>query len=86
LHRYYGTNCLTDGSFWIGRAVGDPLGLPGANQPLRFRIVHVMEFDDTGKIMRENVWLDHRSITAQLTDHSAGNDTIECHKKEGPSG
>ena len=82
LHRYYGTNCLTDESLWIGRAVGDPLGLPGANRPLRFRILHVMEFDDTGKITRENVWLDHPSITAQLTDQSAGTDTTERHQQE----
>jgi hypothetical protein len=66
LHRYYGQNCLTDESLWIGRAVGAPLGIPGHNRPLRFRILHVMEFDDHGLITRENVWLDHSAITAQL--------------------
>ncbi len=27
-----------------------------------------MEFDDDGLITRENVWLDHPAITAQLAD------------------
>jgi hypothetical protein len=27
-----------------------------------------MQFDDTGLITRENVWLDYPAITAQLTD------------------
>jgi hypothetical protein len=27
-----------------------------------------MQFDDTGLIPRENVWLDYPTITAQLTD------------------
>ncbi len=27
-----------------------------------------MEFDDAGLITRENVWLDHNAITAQLTN------------------
>lgn len=67
LHRYYGQNCLTDESLWTGRAVGSPLGIPGHNRPLRFRILHVIEFDDDGLITRENVWLDHNTIAAQLT-------------------
>ena len=68
LHRHYGETCLTDESLWIGRAVGRPLGFPGRNRPLRFRILHVMQFDDTGLITRENVWLDYPAIAAQLTD------------------
>ena len=68
LHRYYGNNMLTDESLWIGRAVGNPLGIPGRNRPLQFRILHVIEFDNTGLITRENVWLDYPSISAQLTD------------------
>lgn len=71
LHRYYGTNALTDESLWIGRATGAPLGIEGRNRPLRFRILHVMEFDDDGLITRENVWLDYPSITAQLTEESS---------------
>ena len=71
LHRYYGANSLTDESLWIGRATGTPLGIEGRDRPLRFRILHVMEFDDDGLITRENVWLDYPSITAQLTDESS---------------
>ena len=75
LHRYYGHNCLTDESLWIGRAVGSPLGIPGRNRPLQFRILHVMEFDVSGQITRENVWLDYPSITAQLSDNIPTNHT-----------
>jgi hypothetical protein len=71
LHRYYGSNCLTDESLWTGRAVGNPLGIPGGNRPLRFRILHVMEFDATGFIVRENVWLDQNAIASQLADGQA---------------
>ncbi|MCD9625690.1 nuclear transport factor 2 family protein [Rhabdothermincola salaria] len=67
-HRYYGVNSLTDESLWIGRAVGNPFGLPGHGRPLQFRILHVMAFDDDGRITRENVWLDHAAIVAQLSD------------------
>ena len=68
LHRYYGSNCLTDESVWTGRAVGNPLGIAGGNRLLRFRILHVMEFDDAGLITRENVWLDQNAIVSQLAD------------------
>jgi len=68
LHRYYGNNTLTDESLWIGRAVGHPLGIPGRNRSLKFRILHVIEFDETGLITRENVWFDHPGIAAQLAD------------------
>jgi len=67
LHRYYGDNTLTDESLWIGRAVGHPLGIPGRNRALRFRILHVIEFDNAGLITRENVWLDYPHIAAQLS-------------------
>ena len=30
LHRYYGENCLTDESLWVGRAAGSPLGSPAS--------------------------------------------------------
>jgi len=74
LHRFYGENCLTDESLWIGRAVGNPLGFPGGGRRLQFRILHVMAFDDDGRITRENVWLDYPAIMAQLGDHSATSD------------
>jgi hypothetical protein len=71
LHRSYGHNTLTDESLWIGRATGRPLGYEGRNRPLRFRILHVMTFDDDGLILRENVWLDYPNITAQLASAPA---------------
>lgn len=74
LHRYYGQNALTDESLWIGTAVGSPLGIPGGNRPLRFRILHVMEFNEAGLITRENVWLDHNAITTQLDDNQPQTD------------
>jgi hypothetical protein len=73
LHRSYGHNTLTDESLWIGRARGRPLGFDGGNRPLRFRILHVMTFDDDGLIQRENVWLDYPHITAQLAADAAAN-------------
>ena len=83
LHRYYGHNCLTDESLWIGRAAGSPLGIPGRDRPLRFRILHVMEFDDTGLITRENVWIDQNAIVSQLADAPQSFDTNEHHEQEG---
>ena len=66
LHRYCGSNCLTDESVWTDRAVGKPLGVAGGNRLLRFRILHVMEFDDTGLITRRNIWIDHDATVSQL--------------------
>ena len=80
LHRAYGHNTLTDESFWIGRATGRPLGFEGGDRPLRFRILHVMSFDDAGLIVRENVWLDYPSITEQLAPAVPGSTSPE---KEG---
>jgi len=86
LHRYYGNNTLTDESLWVGRAVGHPLGVPGRNRPLQFRILHVIEFDDTGLITRENVWLDHLGIAAQLADEPPTTHTNEyANYQEGQS-
>ena len=69
IYRSYGDNSMVDESIWYGRAVGNPLGMPGNNRPLTFRILHVMEFTDDGAIERENVWLDYPGIAAQLVDH-----------------
>ena len=49
-----------------GRAAGRPFGLVGANRPLSFRLLHVMEFTGDGEINRENVWLDLAAIIQQL--------------------
>ncbi len=64
--RLYGINFLIDESIWDGRAPGRPFGLEGRNRPLRFRILHVLEFADDGRIQREQVWLDMAAIIQQL--------------------
>jgi steroid delta-isomerase-like uncharacterized protein len=71
LRRYYGGDFVVDESLWKGTAVGDPLGLPGRNRPVQFRILHVFEFDDEGAIRRENVWMDLAALAAQLPDVTA---------------
>jgi hypothetical protein len=64
--RLYGHNFMVDESIWTGRAPGKPFGLEGRNRPLEFRLLHVMEFADSGDIRRENVWIDLASIMQQL--------------------
>jgi hypothetical protein len=64
--RLYGHNFMVDESIWSGRAPGKPFGLEGRNRPLEFRLLHVMEFADSGDIKRENVWIDLASIMQQL--------------------
>ena len=64
--RYYGDDFVVDESLWRGTAVGNPLGFPGRNRRLEFRILHVFEFAVDGTIRRENVWMDTAAITAQL--------------------
>lgn len=70
--RYYGSDFVVDESFWQGRAVGNPLGIPGGNRPLSFRILHVFELEPDGMIRRENVWLDFASIMRQLGGPATG--------------
>lgn len=64
--RLYGPNFMVDDSLWQGRAVGRPFGMEGRNRPLEFRLLHVLEFSDTGEIKRENVWVDLAAIQQQL--------------------
>lgn len=66
VRRLYGHNFMVDESVWSGRAPGRPFGLEGRNRPLEFRLLHVVEFSDTGNIKRENVWIDFISIMQQL--------------------
>ena len=66
--RYYGDDFVVDESLWRGTAVGNPLGFPGRNRPVEFRILHIFEFAADGAICRENVWMDTASIAAQLQD------------------
>ena len=64
--RLYGDNFLVDESVWEGTAPGRPFGLEGKGRPLRFRLLHVVEFTDDGKIQRENVWVDLAAMIRQL--------------------
>ena len=38
----------------------------GKNRPLRFRLLHVVEFNERGELQRENVWCDLAAIIRQL--------------------
>lgn len=66
VRRLYGENFMVDESVWSGRAPGHPFGIEGRDRPLRFRLLHVLEFADDGRIRRENVWIDLAAILAQL--------------------
>jgi hypothetical protein len=64
--RLYGDNFMVDDSVWRGRAPGRPFGIEGRDRPLEFRLLHVLEFSETGDISRENVWIDLAAIQQQL--------------------
>ena len=66
LRRLYGENFLVDDSMWRGKAPGRPFGLDGRDRDLEFRLLHVVEFTETGDIKRENVWVDMASILQHL--------------------
>jgi uncharacterized protein len=66
LRRLYGEGFLIDESMWRGKAPGKPFGLDGRGRPLEFRLLHVIEFADSGDITRENVWIDLAAIIQQL--------------------
>jgi hypothetical protein len=64
--RLYGENFMVDESLWEGRAPGRPFGIEGKNRPLKFRLLHVVEFTEAGQIGREQVWVDMAAIMQQL--------------------
>ena len=64
--RLYGDRFLIDESWWKGRAPGRPFGLEGRDRPLRFRLLHVIEFSEQGQIDREQVWIDLAAVMQQL--------------------
>jgi uncharacterized protein len=66
IKRLYGTNFLVDETLWEGRAPGVPFGLEGRNRPLKFRLLHVIEFTADNQIQREQVWVDMAAILQQL--------------------
>lgn len=69
--RLYGDNFMVDDSMWRGRAPGRPFGIEGQDRPLAFRLLHVLEFAESGDIKRENVWIDLAAILQQLSPASA---------------
>src|SRR5262249_62355426 len=72
IKRLYGERFMVDESLWEGRAPGRPFGLEGRNRPLKFRLLHVIEFTpDGGQIQREQVWLDMAAIFQQLPQEGA---------------
>jgi uncharacterized protein len=66
LRRLYGEDFLVDESVWSGKAPGRPFGLEGRGRPLEFRLLHVVEFAQDGRMKRENVWIDLAAILQQL--------------------
>ena len=66
LRRLYGDDFLVDESLWRGKAPGRPFGFEGRGRPLEFRLLHVVEFERSGMIRRENVWVDLGAIARQL--------------------
>jgi predicted ester cyclase len=64
--RLYGDNFLVDESMVEATAKGRPFGLIGNGRPVRFRLLHVIEFAGDGKIQRENVWVDLGAMIQQL--------------------
>ena len=68
LRRLYGESFMVDDSVWTGRAPGRPFGIAGNGRPLEFRLLHVVEFAESGDIRRENVWVDLASIQQQLAN------------------
>lgn len=66
LRRLHGEGFLVDESRWRGQAPGRPFGLEGRGRPLDFRLLHVVEFTETGQIQKEQVWIDLAAIIQQL--------------------
>lgn len=66
VRRLYGDGFLIDESLWQGHAPGRPFGLEGQGRPLDFRLLHVVEFTETGQIQKEQVWIDLAAILQQL--------------------
>ena len=65
-HAWYGDDfCVTEHRC-TGTVPGQFLGIAGHGRRISFRLLHVWEFK-TGRISRENVWLDSAAIVAQLT-------------------
>ena len=66
IRRLYGDSFLVDESLWEGVAVGAPFGVEGKGRPLKFRLLHVVEYADSGQMKSEQVWVDLAAIIQQL--------------------
>jgi len=66
LRRLHGDGFLVDESLWRGKAPGRPFGFEGRGRPLEFRLLHIIEFESSGRIKRENVWVDLAAVASQL--------------------
>jgi hypothetical protein len=66
LRRLYGDGFLVDESLWRGKAPGRPFGFDGRGRPLEFRLLHIIEFESSGMIKHENVWVDLAAVAGQL--------------------
>jgi predicted ester cyclase len=65
--RLYGENFLVDESMCECKAAGRPFGMEGRGRRIRFRMLHILEFADDGKIQGENVWIDFAALMQQLS-------------------
>lgn len=70
VRRLYGDRFLVDESLWQGKAPGRPFGLEGKGRAVDFRLLHIVEFTDSGQIQKEQVWLDLAAILRQLPQQS----------------
>lgn len=66
IRRLYGEDFLVDESMWEGKAPGAPFGVEGRGRPLKFRLLHVVEYTKEGQMKSEQVWVDMASIIQQL--------------------
>lgn len=66
LRRLYGDGFMVDESMWEGSAPGRPFGIEGRGRPLKFRLLHIIEFSHSGQIAHEQVWIDVAAIMRQL--------------------
>lgn len=66
VRRLYGDGFMVDESLWQGKAPGRPFGLEGRGRVLEFRLLHVVEFSESGQIAHEQVWIDVAAILRQL--------------------
>jgi predicted ester cyclase len=65
-HAWYGDDFCVIEHQATGTVPGEFLGIAGNGRRISFRLLHVWEFK-TGRISRENLWLDSAAIVAQLT-------------------